>query len=94
MRSYSAEERKTLTMKSAMLYATTGMSIRKVADKLGIGKSTIHTWLTTVLPVIDPRLSKIVNKKIELFKKQHYVVKYNLADKMALNSSKRRKFLS
>lgn len=66
------KERNDMTMRAAMLYALTLKSMRGVARDLGIGKTTVHAWLTKILPDLDPQLSKIVQKKIALFKVQNY----------------------
>lgn len=65
-------ERNDVIMRVAMEYACTLKSIRDVAKEFDICKTTVHLWLNDKVPLLDPQLSKIVRRKISLFKVQNY----------------------
>jgi hypothetical protein len=89
----SKDERVAFTMAMALDYVTSYHSMRTLAAKYGIGKTTVHQWLTTVLPTIDPQLSSIVERKISFFKKQdYYSFKLNSRERITLAAFKRTKY--
>lgn len=89
----SKDERKTLTMAMAIDYVTSLNSIRTLAAKYGVPKTTVHIWITECLPAIDTKLSEIVQRKIYCFKKQKwYDFKLTAKDNEVLKARKRFKY--
>ena len=89
----SPDERVTLTMAMAIDYVTSMNSMRSLAEKYGVGKSTVHHWITVLLPTIDPQLYKIVDRKICFFKKQDYFgFRLTRGDRILLMTRKRIKY--
>ena len=89
----SKDERVTLTMAMAIDYVTSLNSIRTLAAKYGVSKSTVHKWITVYLPTIDKKLSDIVQRKIYCYKKQKWHdFKLTVKDNELLKVRKRYKY--
>lgn len=89
----SKDERITLTMAMSIDYVTSFHSIRTLSAKYGVPKSTIHGWITVYLPTIDEKLSEIVQRKIECFKKQKWFdFRLTAKDNEILKARKRSKY--
>lgn len=87
------KERIDLIISVAMEYVLTPKSMRGVAKEFGMCKTTVHSWLSKQLPVIDPQLSKIVQRKIALYKKQKYTFALTPTDIKTLKAKKRRQYV-
>ena len=81
-------------MRVAMEYACTLKSIRGVAKDFGICKTTVHLWLTNVVPLLDPQLYKIIQRKISLFRVQNYNFSLTAQEIRILKAKKRAPFLN
>ena len=89
----SKDERVTLTMTMAMDYVTSFHSIRTLAAKYGVPKSTVHKWMTVYLPSIDAKLSAILERKLYYYGKQRwYDFMLTSKDNEILKAAKRAKY--
>ncbi len=50
-----------------------GLTVRAVANKFGISKSTVHKDLTTRLPGLNPQLYQKVKKVLEINKDERHI---------------------
>jgi hypothetical protein len=94
MNKVSDEERRTTVMKLALAYVLTTDSMRGIAAKFGIPKSTVQKWLSCLLPEIDPVLSKIVVRKANLYAKQKYIFVLNSNERRTVLSKSRAKYIT
>ena len=61
------------TIEAADYIVSTGATLRKAAEKLGVSKSTIHIDVTERLKFIDKKLWKAVEKVLQKNKEERHI---------------------
>ena len=61
------------TLECAHYILTHRATVRQTAQHLGLGKSTVHTYLTVYLPSIDKNLSRDVERLLDLNRRERHI---------------------